>query len=227
MAVVTKGLNYTPNNEYVKKYKVKYSNTSSNWSTVQHGTTNEFIANSDSTTGVTNTLPTPIVARYIRVYPTECTRACCLRFDVIGCEASLTTPDATTALFSLTTTNSSTSALTTRTARIRSISINSSQDGACQCTCTKANGSLTALELKTKIEAVVQNLSVKKEKTSKYIRSKTSAQDSRPEVVYVGSVAIVILSLIASLVVLPDLYAMLRFFYSMLKRKQKINIADF
>lgn len=40
MAVVTKGLKYTPNNEYVKKYKVKYSNTSSNWSTVQHGTTN-------------------------------------------------------------------------------------------------------------------------------------------------------------------------------------------
>lgn len=141
--------------------------------------------------------------------------------------ASLTTPDATTALFSLTTPNSSTSALTTRTTRLESISFNSSQDGACQCTCTKANGSLTALELKTKIEAVVQNLSVKKEKTSKYIRSKTSAQDSRPEVVYVGSVAIVILSLIASLVVLPDLYAMLQFFYSMLKRKQKINIADF
>lgn len=40
MAVVTKGLNYNRRNEYVKKYKVKYSNTSSNWSTVQHGTTN-------------------------------------------------------------------------------------------------------------------------------------------------------------------------------------------
>lgn len=86
---------------------------------------------------------------------------------------------------------------------------------------------MTPQELKTKIETIVQNLSVTKEKTSKYIRSKTSAQDTRPEVVYVGSVAIAILCLIASLIVMPDLFSILRFFYSFLKRKQKINIADF
>lgn len=42
MAVVTKGISidYSSSGDHVKKYKVKYSNTSSNWSTVQHGTTN-------------------------------------------------------------------------------------------------------------------------------------------------------------------------------------------
>lgn len=138
-----------------------------------------------------------------------------------------TTPNATTATHSLMTQNISTSTLTNRSTSLESTFLKSAQDGKCRCTCTKANVSMTPQELKTKIETIVQNLSVTKEKTSKYIRSKTSAQDTRPEVVYVGSVAIAILCLIASLIVLPDLCTMLRFFYSFLKRKQKINIADF
>lgn len=40
MAVVTKGIDYGLYDDHVEKYKLKYSNTSSNWSTVQHGTTN-------------------------------------------------------------------------------------------------------------------------------------------------------------------------------------------
>uniref|UniRef100_K1RFK7 Lactadherin n=1 Tax=Magallana gigas TaxID=29159 RepID=K1RFK7_MAGGI len=47
----------------------------------------EFIANSDQTTAVTNVLPSPVVARYLRLYPTACNAYCSLRFDVIGCEA--------------------------------------------------------------------------------------------------------------------------------------------
>lgn len=48
----------------------------------------EFIANSDTATPVTNILPSPVVARYIRLYPTEHYRFRSLRFDVIGCEAN-------------------------------------------------------------------------------------------------------------------------------------------
>lgn len=48
----------------------------------------EFIANSDTTTPVTNILPSPVVVRYIRLYPTEHNMFRSLRFDVIGCEAN-------------------------------------------------------------------------------------------------------------------------------------------
>lgn len=43
----------------------------------------EFSANSDLGVLVTNHLPSPIVARYVRLYPSSGGR---LRFDVIGCE---------------------------------------------------------------------------------------------------------------------------------------------
>lgn len=49
----------------------------------------EFIANSDQTTAVTNVLPSPVVARYLRLYPTACNAYCSLRFDAIGCEGDL------------------------------------------------------------------------------------------------------------------------------------------
>uniref|UniRef100_A0A8W8HL61 F5/8 type C domain-containing protein n=1 Tax=Magallana gigas TaxID=29159 RepID=A0A8W8HL61_MAGGI len=88
VAVVTKGLNFKTFDEYVKKYKVRYSNTSVNWMTVFNGTNDEFEANSDRTTPVTNTLPSPIVARYLRLYPTEYYSYRSLRFDVIGCEGN-------------------------------------------------------------------------------------------------------------------------------------------
>lgn len=38
VAVVTKGLDFNYYDEYVKKYKVRYSNTSVNWMTVFDGT---------------------------------------------------------------------------------------------------------------------------------------------------------------------------------------------
>lgn len=37
VAVVTKGLDFNNYNEYVKKYKVRYSNTSVNWTMVFNG----------------------------------------------------------------------------------------------------------------------------------------------------------------------------------------------
>ncbi|XP_065944395.1 uncharacterized protein [Magallana gigas] len=370
VAVVTKGLDFRNLDEYVKKYKVRYSNTSVNWMLVYNGTNDEFEANSDRTTPVTNTLPSPIVARYLRLYPTEHHRYRSLRFDVIGFAATTTltvptstisspttsitvktetttsslsssttptTPSTATTtdtlssqvtstntntptiimilssqttthtLFSPTTftttrTSTSTNTLplqdtpttsskpattttsshstvstsfttlsestittimssptTTTTSRIptttnalskttttsvlsshtlsttftflstRTIStttlkstlFNSTRAGPCTCTCIETNATMTPQAVQERIDNIVKNLTISKKKTSKYIRSKTSAQDARPEVVYVGSVAVAIICVFASLVVLPDLCTMIRFLFSVMKRKQR------
>ncbi|XP_052701549.1 uncharacterized protein LOC128178433 [Crassostrea angulata] len=380
MAVVTKGLNFSNLIEYVKKYRVKYSNTGSTWNTVQIGTTNEFIANSDTTTPVTNILPSPVVARYIRLYPTEHYMFRSLRFDVIGCEANVVTttsslfavrptttltaqtaitslfsgtnwissantnttlstahdsitmttqnrsrrivdttvlsspttsktsntqastitlhsqdtstnsgiplttttllppttsttsriPPATTTLSPPTTsttsrippatttlsppTTSTTSSIppatttlspptTSTTSRIPTTTmamsspittnISSTSDihstlssestvfyttqaGLCTCNCAQTSFTMTPEEVQARIENIVQNLSISKKTTSKYLRSKISAHDTRPEVVYVGSVAIALLCMFASFIVLPDLCTLLRFLFSAL-----------
>lgn len=75
---------------------------------------------------------------------------------------------------------------------------------------------MTPEEVQARIENIVQNLSISKKTTSKYLRSKISAQDTRPEVVYVGSVAIALLCMFASFIVLPDLCTLLRFLFSAL-----------
>lgn len=49
----------------------------------------EFEANSDTTTPVTNTLPLPIVVQYLRLYLTEHHDYRSLRLDVIGCEGNI------------------------------------------------------------------------------------------------------------------------------------------
>lgn len=45
-----------------------------------------FKANTDSTTLVTKYLPSPIVARSVRLLPISCHSYCGLHFDVVGCE---------------------------------------------------------------------------------------------------------------------------------------------
>lgn len=119
-----------------------------------------------------------------------------------------------------TTTISLSSESTPTTSRtLASTLFNSSGTKLCTCACrTQTNVSLTPEEVQTKIENIVQNLTVSKEKTSKFIRSKISAQDKRPEVVYVGSVAVALLCLMVGLVVLPDVCTVVRFFYSMLNK---------
>uniref|UniRef100_A0A8W8HLS1 F5/8 type C domain-containing protein n=1 Tax=Magallana gigas TaxID=29159 RepID=A0A8W8HLS1_MAGGI len=256
---------------HVKEYRVNYSSTTSSWKPVVDAEfqLHTFTANTDPTTPVTNYLPSPIVARYVRILPTDFYFYISLRFDVIGCE--VTTPTSTTLAVSssttstqrtLTTVNRQTttktlpeptttkflssptttmtlpSLITSATSASPTIStavgatqladttfkptlFNSTQVGFCTCICTETNDSMTPQKVQARIETIVQNLTVSKKKTSKYIRSKTSAQDSRPEVVYVGSVAIVILCMFASLIVLPDLYTLLRFIYAMLKCKEK------
>uniref|UniRef100_A0A8W8HLD9 F5/8 type C domain-containing protein n=1 Tax=Magallana gigas TaxID=29159 RepID=A0A8W8HLD9_MAGGI len=197
-------------NAYVKEYRVNYSSTTSNWRTVVDAEfqLHTFTANTDPTTPVTNYLPSPIVARYVRILPTNFYFYISLRFDVIGCEASPATSTVVGATQLADTT-------------FKPTLFNSTQVGFCTCICTETNDSMTPQKVQARIETIVQNLTVSKKKTSKYLRSKTSAQDSRPEVVYVGSVAIVILCMFASLIVLPDLYTLLRFIYGMLKCKEK------
>eukprot|EP00105_Crassostrea_gigas_P006901 XP_011420973.1 PREDICTED: discoidin, CUB and LCCL domain-containing protein 2 [Crassostrea gigas] len=248
MAVVTMGLADTALVEFVKKYMVKYSNTASTWSPVLHGTTNEFIANSDQTTAVTNVLPSPVVARYLRLYPTACNAYCSLRFDVIGCEVPSTTTSATTTPVQTTTTPVQTtttpvqpiitttdapSTTTTSPASPTETSIstplvstvtNSTQSGLCPCACTQTNFSRTQQELQERIDDIVQKLTVPIRTTSKYVRSKTSAHDSRPGAVYVGSIGIAILCVFSGFIVLPDLFTVLRYFYSTMESKCNVNI---
>lgn len=98
----------------------------------------------------------------------------------------------------------------------------STQSGLCPCVCTLTNYSTTPQELQNRIDDIVQQLTVPIKTTSKYVRSKTSAQDGRPGVVYVGSIGIAILCVISGLIVLPDLFTVLRFFYASIKSRCKV-----
>lgn len=101
---------------------------------------------------------------------------------------------------------------------------NSTQSGLCPCACTQTNFSTTHQELQERIDDIVQKLTVPIRTTSKYVRSKTSAHDSRPGAVYVGSIGIVILCVFSGFIVLPDLFTVLRYFYSTMESKCNVNI---
>uniref|UniRef100_A0A8W8HL54 F5/8 type C domain-containing protein n=1 Tax=Magallana gigas TaxID=29159 RepID=A0A8W8HL54_MAGGI len=268
VAVVTKGLDFNNYDVYVKKYKVRYSNTSVNWTMVFNGTNDYFFINhihkfvfvndsyhceySDhyrhfvftsnfyqyeypndyhdfvftnhnqhfvSTNHFyhfkyANQYQHIVFARYSHYFNNY------TYFYDFGCPI----------IYYFYTKHSNHSSPATSTAvgatqfadtTFKPTLFNSTQVGFCTCICTETNDSMTPQKVQARIETIVQNLTVSKKKTSKYIRSKTSAQDSRPEVVYVGSVAIAMLCMFASLIVLPDLYTLLRFIYAMLKCKEK------
>lgn len=99
----------------------------------------------------------------------------------------------------------------------------STQSGLCSCVCTQTNFSTTPQELQDRIDDIVEQLTVPIKTTSKYVRSKTSAQDSRPGVVYVGSIGLAILCIISGLIVLPDLFTVLRFFFTSMKSKCNVK----
>ncbi|XP_056020437.1 uncharacterized protein LOC130054498 [Ostrea edulis] len=338
--VVTKGLGETSLLEWVKKYQVKYSDTASTWTTVIHGASNEFTANSDPSTPVTNVFPVEVSARYLRLYPTDCNQYCSLRFDAIGCEVTPTTtfppettsttnvqitssthapmttttpstlhPETTSttneqitnssthALMTTTTsntlppettsttneqiTNSSTHApmttttsntlppettsttneqitssthapittttstsssstrlhtsshastthVVTSTQQQTTSTISSSSGQAmgalCPCPCPQAkNFTMTQAELEVWLLNISRNLVIPKETISSFIRTKISVQDSRPEMVCVGSLGIILLCFIVSCIVLPDLCTFLRFLYNLLVSKTNMN----
>ncbi|XP_062604160.1 uncharacterized protein LOC134265980, partial [Saccostrea cucullata] len=202
----------------------------------------EFHANSDSTSLVRNDLPFEVNARYLRLYPTDCHDYCSLRFDVLGCEVTSlstavmsTTTMRTTAGVKTATEISTTTSTDTRSTTWTQVPTTTSEQmstmtstqnlmstttasntivSPCPCTCVKKhNTTLTESELLARLAVIVQNLTISKKTTSIYRRSKISAQDNRPQALYVGSVGIAILFIVANLIVLPDLLKLFHYLY--------------
>ncbi|XP_061171993.1 lactadherin-like [Saccostrea echinata] len=238
IAVLTKGMGGL--REWVKKFQVKYSNTNLSWTIVQNGSSNEFNANTDSTSLVRNELPFEVKSRYLRLYPMDCHNYCSLRFDFIGCEvtkseteitSSITPTAAKTTTTKAATAIAATVSTTTSTDEVDKVTATSTQfltsthspdsstimsTSHCPCECVNEHHStLTKAELRARLVGIVQNLTVSKKTTSFYKRSKISAQDNRPQVLYVGSIGIAILFIIVNLIVLPDLFKLFHYLYQM------------
>lgn len=122
------------------------------------------------------------------------------------------TTKATTPKTTTTSPTTTTSQQTTTTSLQTTAPFNTST--LCSCTCTDTSY-LTSDDLNVKISNIVQNLTVTKTSTSTFLRTKNCAQDSRPEVVYVGYVGIGLLVFVASLIALPDLLSLYLFMYSL------------
>ncbi|XP_072018874.1 uncharacterized protein [Amphiura filiformis] len=77
--------------QWVTKFKVQYSNDGNYWTFVRQ-TNNQsemiFDGNTDQNTIVTNLLPTPVRASYIRIVPTAWKGHISMRFELVGCEGS-------------------------------------------------------------------------------------------------------------------------------------------
>ncbi|XP_078315847.1 uncharacterized protein LOC111128628 [Crassostrea virginica] len=120
VAIVSKGTNDALFQEWVKSYQVKYL-SGQTWVYVNHGSNNEFTANSDTQTLVKNDLPSPTTCQKLRLYPKDCHKFCSIRFDVVGCQATTTTstitsqppPSTTTTTTTAMTTSPSTTTTTT------------------------------------------------------------------------------------------------------------------
>ncbi|XP_069122276.1 neuropilin-2-like [Argopecten irradians] len=83
---------------YTKSYLVRYSNDGIAWGDfMENDTSKIFPGNDDSETVVTNILPFPVEAKYIRVFPQSWSLAACLRLDILGCDAAV--PSCTTNYF--------------------------------------------------------------------------------------------------------------------------------
>lgn len=72
---------------WVKSYDVRYSNDGKSFRHYHLGGKHQlFAANTDSNTIVRNDFPSPIHARYIRVYPRSRKEEMSLRMELYGCE---------------------------------------------------------------------------------------------------------------------------------------------
>ncbi|KAK2516145.1 Edil3 [Columba livia] len=89
--VITQGAKRIGSPEYVKSYKVAYSNDGKSWTMYKVKGTNEdmvFRGNVDNNTPYANSFTPPIKSQYIRLYPQVCRRHCTLRMELLGCELS-------------------------------------------------------------------------------------------------------------------------------------------
>ncbi|KAH0628074.1 hypothetical protein JD844_008768 [Phrynosoma platyrhinos] len=89
--VITQGAKRIGSPEYIKSYKIAYSNDGKLWATYKvKGTTEDMVfrGNVDNNTPYANSFTPPIKAQYIRLYPQVCRRHCTLRMELLGCELS-------------------------------------------------------------------------------------------------------------------------------------------
>ncbi|XP_014798295.1 PREDICTED: probable carboxypeptidase X1 [Calidris pugnax] len=86
--VITQGLNSIWTYDWVTSYKVQVSNDTHTWQPCRNGSEEAiFPANKDPETPVLNLLPSPVVARYLRINPQTWFQngTICLRAEVLGC----------------------------------------------------------------------------------------------------------------------------------------------
>ncbi|XP_075448773.1 EGF-like repeat and discoidin I-like domain-containing protein 3 isoform X6 [Ascaphus truei] len=89
--VITQGAKRIGSPEYIKSYKIAYSDDGKSWATYKVKRTSDdmiFRGNVDNNTPYANSFTPPIEAQYIRLYPQVCRRHCTLRMELLGCELS-------------------------------------------------------------------------------------------------------------------------------------------
>lgn len=87
--VITQGARRMGSSEFVKSFKVAYSDNGKTWRVVNVKGNNQdqiFHGNTDSNSPKANSLSPPIEAQYIRIYPQLCRGRCTLRMELMGCE---------------------------------------------------------------------------------------------------------------------------------------------
>uniref|UniRef100_A0A8C7WZW1 EGF-like repeats and discoidin I-like domains 3a n=1 Tax=Oryzias sinensis TaxID=183150 RepID=A0A8C7WZW1_9TELE len=87
--VITQGAKRIGSPEYVKSYKVAYSDDGKTWRTYRvKGKDDDMIfrGNVDNNAPSANSFTPPIEAQYVRIYPQVCRRHCTLRMELLGCE---------------------------------------------------------------------------------------------------------------------------------------------
>ncbi|KAF0033758.1 hypothetical protein F2P81_013824, partial [Scophthalmus maximus] len=87
--LITQGAKRIGSPEYVKSYKVAYSDDGKTWRTYKVKGKDEdmiFRGNVDNNAPSANSFTPPIEAQYVRIYPQVCRRHCTLRMELLGCE---------------------------------------------------------------------------------------------------------------------------------------------
>ncbi|CAI9717622.1 Hypothetical predicted protein [Octopus vulgaris] len=84
-----------------------------------------------------------------------------------------------------------------------------SNGSKCICSCTEQIPE-TEAEIKERMENTRKELTVKKNATSRYIATKISAPDERVSSQTMGALAIIMLSVIAGLIIIPDILYFLK-----------------
>ncbi|KAM6984886.1 EGF-like repeat and discoidin I-like domain-containing protein 3 [Aplochiton taeniatus] len=87
--IMTQGARRMGSAEFVKSFKVAYSNNGVTWTMLKSEDSQQdivFSGNTDSHSLMANTFSPPIEAEFIRIYPQVCKAHCSLRMELMGCE---------------------------------------------------------------------------------------------------------------------------------------------